>query len=93
MSDDVPKKGTDKVFSIRIKHDLYERISALAEKEHRDKNGQIVHYLERAIELGRKGRGNSRAKRSGDYQLSEPKEVTHSEKGKKSPNFPKGTIP
>jgi len=54
MSDDVPKKEPTKVFSIRIKHDLYERISALAEKEHRDKNGQIVHYLERAIELEEK---------------------------------------
>lgn len=54
MSDDVPKKEPTKVFSIRITHDLYERISALAEKEHRDKNGQIVHYLERAIELEEK---------------------------------------
>lgn len=54
MSKDVPKKEPTKVFSIRITYDLYDRISALAEKEHRDKNGQIVHYLERAIELEEK---------------------------------------
>ncbi len=54
MSEDVPKKEPTKVFSIRITHDLYDRISTLAAKEHRDKNGQIVHYLERAIELEEK---------------------------------------
>ena len=54
MSNDVPKKGPTKVFSIRITHDLYDRLSALAEKDHRDKNGQIVHYLERGIALEKK---------------------------------------
>lgn len=49
MSKDVPKKGSTKVFSIRITHDLYDRLCALAEKDHRNTNGQIIHYLEKGI--------------------------------------------
>jgi hypothetical protein len=45
----VEEQGTEKRITIRMPRDLYDRLSAWAEREHRSLQGQLIHLVEQAL--------------------------------------------
>ena len=45
----VEEQETEKRITIRMPRDLYDRLAAWAEREHRSLQGQLIHIVEQAL--------------------------------------------
>lgn len=70
------KKGKEKIFSIRLKESLIEKIEIEAKQEERNRNQQIAYLLKKGLEKCKEERKKAEEYDDIRYQLESARNIT-----------------